>query len=526
MNELVKTKKNKQLQSVFFTKILIIGGGISGRACAKWLNNKGKEVIIVDSRNLDDKVIKGTNIVIKTGIKYPLDTSWFNKIDTLIISPGLSPHSSKKSGVAEMLDLARREEIPVLTELDLFEMAVNTKSQSSNVKEKSNNNYKAPVIAVTGTNGKTSVVKLVVKLLNSVGIDAQPAGNIRPSLLEAILLRESIKRMPDVWVLELSSFQLALTKRFSPTFSTILNISSDHSDWHENGEEYLHSKLKVFGVPKPTAKAFICRDEEKLSRVIYKHLRNSNSENINKHKSFITFGIGLPGEKGDFGINQSGRFCYRNFLKKNIYHEFELSIKDINLIGAHNFSNIAFCLAVASQITNKFNRIIEVLKNHVAENHRLENFLSLDQTRFFDDSKATNIGATVAAMNSLKEPIILIIGGDTKGQDFNILSKFLVSRPPYLIVFGKNVSSICEEFFKAGLNFYQVENLNEVVSLIKKIVDQKVLKNDLNEKKINVLFSPACSSLDMFNSFRHRGQEFKKLIFSEFKVKETIVGKI
>ena len=490
-------------------KILIIGAGVSGKACARWLEKEGKIVKIVDSREFKSKKINGSNLLINSGIKFPLCDEWFDQVDLLIVSPGLSPYASKESGLAPMLETTKKRNIPVMTELDLFDVVTKRYLTRSKNNRHPNNDKKSniPIIAVTGTNGKTSVVKLITKLLNSVGIDAQHAGNISPSLLEAYMERHAANKMPEIWVLELSSFQLALSKQFSPTFSTILNLSDDHFDWHLNREEYLYSKLKVFGIPKPTAKAFIWRNDIELSKKIQQYFKTNESD-----FKFATFGVDLPEKNKCFGISKSKKFCFKTSSIKNQFFEFPLHTKDVNLIGNHNYSNITCCLSIVSEVSNNFSIMAKILKAHIGEPHRLENFLSIDNIHYIDDSKATNIGATISAINALKEPIILILGGLSKKQNFDFLTDILNTRKIDLIVFGENTLSICESLKNSNLFFNKVNNLKEAVNLAMRIAKEKVYLLQKKEIQVNVLLSPACSSLDMFDNYQHRGAEFKKLV--------------
>ena len=496
------------LQETFYKKFelsknfLVLGAGISGQACTKWLEGNQKTVTIVDSRELQNRKVAGSKKPIIAGIKFPLSDSWFEQVDFVVVSPGLSPHFEKKSGLAEMLEITKKRKIPVITELDLFEFANN-----SYINESSENSNTIPIIAVTGTNGKTSVVKLITKLLNELEIDAQVAGNIRPSLLEAFLKRKVLNKMPEIWVLELSSFQLALSNQFSPTFSTILNFSNDHLDWHSSKKEYLSSKLKVFGIPKPTAKAFICREDTELSKKINLHL---STNRINFASS--TFGVGLPSTDQSFGINKSGQFCFKFLPEKINVREFPLRIEDVNLIGDHNYSNITCCLAIVSQFSKNFSQMAKVLKSHTGEPHRLESFLTNGNVNYIDDSKATNIAATISAIKSLKEPLILILGGLTKGQNFNLLTETLHLRSINLIVFGLDVSAICESLENSSLLFTKAKDLKEAVFFANKIAKEKAVLYKKKPTQINILLSPACSSLDAYENYKQRGRDFKKLV--------------
>ena len=217
-------------------KFLVVGAGISGRACAEWLSTFDCDIDLVDSRKIGLKKNLPSNVTF-----FP--SCIFSKINLtkyhgIVVSPGLSPYEKSENNFFLINKLANEHGIPIWTEVDLFFSALEILANKTTVKSK--------IIAVTGTNGKTTVVCMAKDLLKNLGYDVELAGNVGNSLLEALMERVQHDKFPAFWILELSSFQLFLSRNFRSDVSVILNFSSDHLDWHSSEEEYLNSKLKIF----------------------------------------------------------------------------------------------------------------------------------------------------------------------------------------------------------------------------------------------------------------------------------------
>tara|TARA_E500000178_G_scaffold356423_1_gene434249 strand:+ start:40874 stop:42367 length:1494 start_codon:yes stop_codon:yes gene_type:complete len=476
----------------FNANALVLGAGISGLACTRWLLYRGCKVTLTDSRSLDIPLEQSAELSIETGVNFRSLDIHHSNVDLIVTSPGLSPFDN--SGLKNIINKTKNN-ILAVTEIDLFDFEINQLRDGSK-------SEKNKIIAVTGTNGKTSVVNLVKDQISEIGLDAQMAGNVGPSLLEALFERAKKNCFPDVWVLELSSFQLALTNKFSPDIACILNVSEDHLDWHKTKSNYLESKLKVFGIPKPTAVPIIFEDDQPLKKNISKRFIPEDKILFN---SRITFSKLTNDSKTIFGISHDheGKFFFKN--ENNVKNSF-INLSEIELAGEHNFVNILFSFSLTYAVNDNYKKFSKAVLKFKTLSHRLENVYSSDLLNIIDDSKATNTSATVAALNSFNDPIILVLGGDLKGQCLGELTNSIEERNIISFVFGKDKKLIFDAFSEKNLSIQTVNDLNDLMIELRK----KMVK--FSEQKLTILFSPACSSTDMFKNYVHRAQEFRKAI--------------
>ncbi len=486
------------------SKVLVLGAGISGRACAEWLVNNNSNVYLIDTRKFNISIKKNKNLVIKTGVNFGEIENDIENFDYIIPSSSLSPYKKNKLNISNILKIAKEKAIKIRTELDLFEIALGLIRSKKKLLNKISEKDK--VLAVTGTNGKTSVVNMLSHILIECNLDVQLAGNVGPSLLEAIIYRERKNILPDVWVLELSSFQLALTKNFSPFAACILNIDEDHLDWHRSFKKYLFAKMKIFGVPKSNAIPVICSDDNKLNIEIDKYL-NKKSKNLYKNKIF--FGVEKNKNINRFGLIDKRHEWICCFDSLNL-PKLLLKTSDIKANGRHNILNVLSALSLASLVSKTTQKMLKSLKGFENPSHRLEKIWSFNKVIFIDDSKATNVSATVAALKSINDPIFLILGGDLKGQCLKPLCNAIKKRKIFSFVFGKDKDKIKNLFFQENISVEVCKDMNETVKKIKSSMEK--IYSDLTSKNITVLLSPACSSTDMFKNYIHRAKEFSRLI--------------
>jgi len=419
---------------------VVVGLGLTGQSCIEFLLQQGANVVGMDKRS---SVKCPYEIKVKTG-KYRVKT--LLKADLVIISPGVDPS-------AKAIQRAVEQGIEVIGDIELF-ARFNT----------------VPVIAITGSNGKSTVTCLVAEMLNCAGKKALMGGNIGKPVLS--LLNQDA----DYLVLELSSFQLETVASLKPVAATILNICEDHLDRHMTFEAYKSAKHKIY------ANAETC---------IY---NRDDSDTLPSS----------PDVRSSFGLNASDTGYSWDQTSQTILRDGNpvLGASEITLSGMHNMLNVQAAMALTECANINPEAIKQAVKQFTGLAHRFETVSQHKNVSWINDSKATNVGATIAAVDSLASrtsgKLILIAGGDGKGADFSGLQNMLLDSVDLLITLGKDGPAIAA--LKPGS--IQVTSLQEAVSFADSIVNQ----NDI------VLLSPACASLDMFDNYQHRGDVFASAV--------------
>ena len=501
-------------------RFLILGLGESGVAMAKWCLRNGAKVRLADTRDqstfterqnawLDELRIAGLQNICFG----PLGDDLLKDIDVIGISPGLSP---VQDPTYSFLVKAEQAEIDVWSEIEFFARAISALSRMAQVQELS---YAAAVLAITGTNGKTTTTALTGQLCERAGKKVAVAGNISPAALEKLMscldIADQIVDMPDVWVLELSSFQLVYTHTFNSTAATVLNITQDHLDWHGDMQAYADAKSRIFGADT------ICilnRDDSLVMGLL--------SEEQKVEKSIVTFGSNRPDEQGAFGIEHDLRAGGIDWLvwaevdedvepkpkrrRKSAVIEDDEPLRLKRLIpadalrirGRHNALNALAALALARAANLPMNVLLHGLRDYHGEPHRVQSIAVVKDVEYVDDSKGTNVGATVAALNGLGsnelgKRIWLIAGGEGKGQDFSPLREPALRFVKGAFLIGKDGAAIGEAL---GLGIPST-NCGDLVSAVRAAAAQAI-SGDL------VLLSPACASLDQFHDYKERAQVF------------------
>ena len=381
------------------------------------------------------------------------DKKLIQDIDLIVISPGVS---LKESYVQEALNRG----ITVVGDIEIF---AQVKSPSSKV------------IGITGSNGKTTVTSLVGDLLKASKIPTIVGGNIGIPILNTLN-----QATPDVYVLELSSYQLETTHSLILDSATILNISEDHMDRYSSIKEYAEAKCRIFNNAK---KCILNRDDAYLKSKI-------------KNDS-ITFGA--DSDKKNYGIKSDKN---RNFIAKG--NTKIISLDDIKLKGSYNIQNVMAALALCEPFNISEFVIAKVLSKFEAPPHRMEYIDSISGVDFYNDSKATNVGATIAAIQSMTKPIILIAGGDGKNQDFKPLLNILKDKVKNIILIGKDAEIMRKIFSSEDFPVSIENNIQEAVIRSFKLANI----GDV------VLLSPACASTDMYKNYAHRGDIFKDSVIN------------
>ena len=501
-------------------RFLILGLGESGVAMAKWCLRNGAVVRLVDTReraSFSDRQLAWLAELEFAGLKDshfgPLNDALLNEMDVIGISPGLSP---LQEPTQSFLAKARKARIDVWSEIEFFARAIAAMSRMAQVRE---SNYASSVLAVTGTNGKTTTTALTGQLCERAGKKVAVAGNISPAALDKLMTclndADQLEDMPDIWVLELSSFQLVYTDSLNATAATVLNITQDHLDWHGDMSSYIQAKARIFS---PETVCILNRDDPVVMNLL--------TDDQKTERTVVTFGSNSPDEQGAFGIEHDLRAGGIDWLvwaevdedtepkpkrrRKSAAVEEDEPLRLKRLIpadalrirGRHNALNALAALALARAANLPMNVLLHGLRDYQGEPHRVQSIAVVNDVEYVDDSKGTNVGATVAALNGLGsnevgKRIWLIAGGDGKGQDFSPLREPALRFVKGVFLIGKDGEKI-EQALGDGIPCTNSENLQAAVQA----VAAQAISGDL------VLLSPACASLDQFRDYKERAQVF------------------
>ena len=486
--------------------ILVLGLGESGAAMVRWCVTQGAKVSVADTRSenqLSENAKKYQQQVKDAGVSNihlgGLSSDLLNGINLIAISPGLSP---LQEPIQSFLASAAEKEIPVWSEIEFFAQALKAL--------KDEQNYTGKVIAITGTNGKTTTTSLTGLLCERAGMKVAVAGNISPAALDKLL---DVEELPDVWVLELSSFQLQHTYSLDADAATVLNITQDHLDWHGDMQQYIAAKARIFG---ENTIAILNRDDEAVAGM---------AQNL-KSLRVITFGVDAPVEEDAFGIFHDTAAGGIDWLvwaepdlealelktkrrrKKSDLDDEPLRLKRLmpadalRIKGRHNASNALAAIAMASSIGLPMSPLLHGLREYEGEAHRVQSVSIIDGVEYIDDSKGTNVGATVAALNGLGNSesgkrIWLIAGGVGKGQDFSPLREPALRFVKGAFLIGEDAERIAEV-------------LNEQVPCTISNTLQAAVQSAAAQAQSGdmVLLSPACASFDQFRDYVQRAEVF------------------
>jgi UDP-N-acetylmuramoylalanine--D-glutamate ligase len=487
------------MKSLEHQNVMILGLGISGLAMARWCAQHGATVTVVDSRTNPPQLSQlKTELPEARFICSQFQSALFENVDIdfLLISPGIKP-----GDVDELLEKAKEKAIRIGNELTLFNMALIDLEESDA--------YKPHVLAITGTNGKTTVTSLTGKLVACSNMTVAVAGNIGPSLLDTLSEKIKSAELPQVWVLELSSFQLNDVTDFEASTGVVLNVTQDHLDWHATIDSYSEAKSHVYG---SRAMMIVNRDDEVVIGML------ANAQRLNKNRKYCTFGGDQPTRLGDYGLESVNGMTWlvraisfddivikkqRSLIEPTI----ELSLQRLiptdalQLRGQHNMLNALAALSLVESIGCSVSRVLYGLREYKGESHRVESVGILNGVEYFDDSKGTNVGATVAAISGLgiERKLVVILGGDGKGQDFSPLIEVVSKFVRAVVFMGKDKAIIGDVLENVDLPKVFVDSMEQAVLAAEKF----------SQHGDAVLLSPACASLDMFDNYEHRGRIFQ-----------------
>ncbi|QWE15556.1 UDP-N-acetylmuramoyl-L-alanine--D-glutamate ligase [Polynucleobacter sp. AP-Sving-400A-A2] len=498
---------------------LILGLGESGYAMAKWCLRNAAKVSLADTRDrekLNERQKAWLADLEFAGLQEayfgPLDGLNVKSVEVIGISPGLSPFQEP---VASFLAKAQELSIDIWGELEFFARAIAAMDRMAQVKE---SQYKPAVLAITGTNGKTTTTALTGQLCERAGKRVAVAGNISPAALDKLMScldgSDQVVDMPEIWVLELSSFQLVYTSTFNATAATVLNITQDHLDWHGDMQAYIGAKANIFG---QDSICILNRDDTLVMSLL--------TDEQKSNKSIVTFGAGRPDEQGAFGIEHDLRAGGIDWLvwaevdedlepqpkrrrKAVVVEDEPLRLKRLipadalRIRGRHNALNALAALALARSAGLPMNMLLHGLRDYHGEPHRVQSVSIVSNVEYVDDSKGTNVGATVAALNGLSanesgKRIWLIAGGEGKGQDFSPLREPALRFVKGVFLIGKDALMIAEALGDS-VSCVMSETLQNAVAQAAKVAQS----GDI------VLLSPACASFDQFSDYVARAEAF------------------
>ncbi|WP_175901564.1 UDP-N-acetylmuramoyl-L-alanine--D-glutamate ligase [Burkholderia seminalis] len=483
--------------------VLVLGLGESGLAIARWCARHGCRLRIADTReappNLAALQAEGIDAEFVGGAFTPalLDGG----VEIVGLSPGLSP---LEPALAALVAAAHERGIAVWGELEFFAQALRALGTSG---------YQPKVLAITGTNGKTTTTSLTGLLCRRAGKKVAVAGNISPAMLDRLASAIDETALPDVWVLELSSFQLETTRTFAPDAAAILNITQDHLDWHGSFDAYAQAKGRIFGA---TTTRVLNRDDAAV-------MKFAPAAGAADAPRTVTFGLNEPVQDGDYGLSRDNGIAWlveavdrdapdeattTRRRKRDAAHTPDIAQKRLmpadalRIRGLHNAANALAAFALARAIDLPAAPLLHALREYRGEAHRVEVIATIDDVDYVDDSKGTNVGATVAALDGLAQKIVLIAGGDGKGQDFAPLVAPVARWCRAVMLIGRDAPAIRDTLAETGVPLADHATLESAVHAAA----------DLAEPGDAVLLSPACASLDMFRNYAHRADVFRATV--------------
>jgi UDP-N-acetylmuramoylalanine--D-glutamate ligase len=562
--------------------VLILGLGDSGLAMARWCARCGAHVRVTDTRSAPPQAATLARDVPQAVLHQGLDVALLEGVNLVLKSPGLAPVAPD---MAAFLAAADAQGIPVRGELSLFASALTDL--------KAERGYAPKVVAITGTNGKTTTTSLTAKLIERAGWRVGLAGNIGPTLLDTLSTAldaeplhvpateerssdepvageagvepttpvahndelsptqdepsadtalsddadapmvtltppppaaPTFEVLPEAWVLELSSFQLDGVSNFEPDAAVVLNITQDHLDWHGSMAAYAEAKSRIYG--RRDTIMVINRDDPVVEgmvpppEVIKSGVRGRPARTV--HRRVVRFGLDAPGAPGDFGlITEAGMAWLVRAqeadptikLAKGEQHEVVVQrlmpADALRIRGRHNASNALAALALATAIGCPLAPMLHGLREYRGEPHRVELVATVGGVDAIDDSKGTNVGATVAALTGLGADLspgklVVILGGDGKGQDFAPLAEPLSRHARAIALIGRDAPALAT--VTQGL--HRPDGAPIVVAAHESLEAATRWCFEQAQTGDAVLLSPACASLDMFRNYAHRAEVF------------------
>jgi UDP-N-acetylmuramoylalanine--D-glutamate ligase len=428
-------------------KTVIVGLGKTGLSCARYLHARHRRVTVIDSRNAPPEISTLQQLAPEIEIRVGgFDPSVLEDAVEVVVSPGVSLREP-------LLQAAMRRGLPIVGDIELFARSVN-----------------APVVGITGTNGKSTVTTLVAHIAQHAGKRVLAGGNLGKPALD--LLGEPV---PDLYVLELSSYQLETTQSLNLAAATVLNVTPDHMDRYDDIETYAKAKARIFNHAEVAVinldDALVCAMPSK-QRVIDFSVRPESGalyaiKAIDADIALMRHGVPL------------------------------ISMSKLKLSGLHNAANILAALAICEALGLDRGACVDSLRSFTGLPHRSQWVADVNGVHYIDDSKGTNVGATLAAVAGMTGPLVVIAGGQGKGQDFASLAAAFRNKVRHVVLIGQDAKQIAQSLGDVCTHEF-AGDMNAAVAHAARAA----------KPGDTVLLSPACASLDMFRDYAHRGDMF------------------
>ena len=449
-------------------KVLVLGLGDTGLSMTRWLARRGAIVAAADTRaepphaGLLRRELPA--VTLECG---EFRAASLRAADLLAISPGIDRRTPA-------IAAAIAHGVPVAGDVELFAQAL---AQAAPRRPK--------IIAITGTNGKSTVTRMAGDICAAAGYDTLVAGNIGTPVLDALSEIEGGRRLPDAFVLELSSFQLETTASLAADAATVLNVSEDHLDRYAGIADYTAAKARVF---QGGGAQIINREDERSGAM------------AQPGRTVWSFGTDAPGTERAWGLAGSA-----NSPALARGSEALMAVAELPVAGLHNAANALAAGALCHAIGIADAPIIAALRAYKGLPHRVEAIAVIDGVTYYDDSKGTNVGSTAAALNGFTPPVVLIAGGDGKGQDFRPLREPVRRHARAVVLIGRDREQIARAIDGTGVAIERAASMEEAVQLAR----AASRPGDV------VLLSPACASYDMFKNYGQRGDVFAAAVRQE-----------
>jgi UDP-N-acetylmuramoylalanine--D-glutamate ligase len=448
--------------------VLVLGLGDTGLSCARWLAARGARVSVADSRTAPPHAARLAEWLPQTPLfTGPFDDTRLQAADMLVVSPGVP---LAEPAVARAMAAG----VEAVGDVELFARAIHAINLERATSTHSNGSMR--VIAITGSNGKSTVTAMCGDMCRIAGLTTCVAGNIGLPVLDALYeIEQGIAPTPQVWVLELSSFQLETTTRLNADAATVLNVSEDHMDRYPDMDAYAAAKARIY-------------DGDGVQVVNRDDARSLAMAQPGRH--VVSFGLDRCPSGENFGLCEDELCLGGDML---------MPLSALPVTGLHNAANALAALALTRALDLPMEALLRGLLHFKGLPHRVEKVAEIEGVTYYDDSKGTNVGATEAALYGLgTRKAVVILGGDGKGQDFSPLKAAVEANARAVVLIGRDAQLIAAAIAGSGVDVSRAASLSDAVAQAQRLAHA----GDA------VLLSPACASFDMFRNYVHRAEVF------------------